>query len=192
MKMEVILATILFTLCAAGVGLAQCSVAVIDSETFTDPHNGITVIAQAASHIEQDLQPRHTQVQQLRQRYQSIIDEISKVPHITGGNIGWLTQKVDEAKRLNNELERLSKAYEEEHNRRVQAVVELHGKSIAGVLQAIARKRDYKVILDRRKMKDAIIYVAKECDATNELIDEYNRRVSKHALSNNSLNPTPR
>src|SRR5215210_4834392 len=108
MKIEVILATILFTLCAASMSQAQCSVAVIDSKTFTDPQNGITVMAQAVSRIENDLQPRHTQLQQLRERYQSIIDEISKVSHVSGGNIVWLMQKVDEAKTLHEELERLS------------------------------------------------------------------------------------
>ncbi|HEX8136488.1 MAG TPA: OmpH family outer membrane protein [Pyrinomonadaceae bacterium] len=184
MKAQLVFAAISFILCAASLSYAQCPVAVIDSKTFVHPQNGIIVLEQAVSRLKHDLQPRRTQLQQLRERYQSIINEINKATQINGANIGWLRQKVDEVEGLEAELERLSGEYEEAYNRQIEAIVEPHRKAIAEVLQSIAKKRGYLVVLDRSKMKDAIIYVAKECDVTNELINQYNRRTANRALSN--------
>ena len=154
--------------------LAVSKIAVINTDVFYDPKNGISRLVNAVKGVDQEFQPRRTELQGIRSRHQALIDEINKTASVADPKA--IQQKRDQAESLQRELDFKAKEAEAAYNKRLQEALEPIFQDLNRVMDAFAKQRGIMMILDAGRLEDAIIYVIESSNITREFIAEYNRR----------------
>src|SRR5438045_2004985 len=84
--------------------IAEGKFAIIDTDAFSDPKQGIQRLVAAFQVVEREFKPRRDEVQQLQTRYDQLVKEVNDTKSVADRTA--LAAKADQAEQLKVEIER--------------------------------------------------------------------------------------
>jgi Skp family chaperone for outer membrane proteins len=154
--------------------LAEGKFAIIDTEAFGDPKEGIQRLVAAFQTVEREFKPRRDEIQTLRTRYDALVKEVNDTKAVAAPAA--LQTKADQATQLETEIKRKQEDGQKALDRRVQELTGPVYQDIGNALQAYAKSRGLSAVFDVSKMQGVIMVVDGGLDITNAFITEYNQR----------------
>jgi len=158
----------------AQAAIAEGKFAIIDTDSFNDPTNGIKRLVAAFQTVEREFKPRRDEIQTLRTRYDALVKEIQDTQKVADQRA--LAAKADQAEQLKVEIERKQQDGQKALDKRVADLTGPVYQDIGSALQAFARARGLSVIFDVSKMQGVVMVVNEGVDITGAFIAEYNTR----------------
>lgn len=157
-----------------GGAVPDSKVAIINTELFGDPKNGIARLANAFAALDREFKPRRDEVTQLRTRYDQLLKDIDATKAVSDEKA--LQAKVEQAETLKNDIERKQQDGQRALEKRARELTDPIYNDISNALQAYARQRGISVIFDVSKMAQVMFVVNDAVDITPGFIAEYNQR----------------
>ena len=158
---------------AAGGG-ATGRVAVLDSSMFGGDekgNGGIARVVNASKTLSTQFQPAFNELQQMQQRYNSLVEQIQKTTAVA--NPQTLAQQQQQAEDLQVQIKRKQEDLQRQVDARRNEVMGPLQEDVYKSLQAYAQQRGISVIIDVTRVP--VIYFADSIDITRDFINEYNR-----------------
>ena len=156
------------------VAVAEGKFAIIDTEAFSDPKQGIQRLVAAFQVVEREFKPRRDEVQQLQTRYEALVKEINDTKSVADQKA--LAAKAEQAEQLKVEIERKQQDGQKALEKRVQDLTQPIYQDIGNALQAFSRSRSISVIFDVSKMPGQVMVINDGIDITEAFIADYNQR----------------
>lgn len=154
--------------------IAEGKFAIIDTDAFSDPKQGIQRLVAAFQVVEREFKPRRDEVQQLQTRYDALVKEINDTKSVADQKA--LAAKADQVELLKTEIERKQQDGQKALEKRVQDLTQPIYQDIGNALQAFSRSRSISVIFDVSKMPGQVMVVNEGIDITDAFIADYNQR----------------
>jgi len=154
--------------------IAEGKFALIDTDAFSDPKQGIQRLVAAFQVVEREFQPRRAEVQQLQTRYDTLVKDINNTKSVA--NQAELAGKAEQAEQLKVEIERKQQDGQKALEKRVQDLTQPIYQDIGNALQAYCRARSILVIFDVSKMPGQVMVVNDSIDITDAFVADYNQR----------------
>jgi Skp family chaperone for outer membrane proteins len=158
----------------AAAAIAEGKFAIIDTDAFNDPAQGIKRLVAAFQTVEREFKPRRDEIQGLRTRYDALVKEINDTKSVADQKA--LAAKADQAEQLKVEIERKQQDGQKALDKRVSDLTGPVYQDIGNALQAFARARGLSVIFDVSKMQGVVMVVNEGVDITGAFIADYNQR----------------
>lgn len=148
-------------------------IAIIYTDFFYDPNNGISRVLNAIKSLDQQFQPRKTEMQRLRQRIEQLTNETSgPAPDVTSMAV---ESKRDELEHLKKESQRKAEDFQTEYSKRMRNTLNPIFEDLDKAIKSFAQQRGIDLILDGSKMDDALLYMSESVDLTHAFVMEFNR-----------------
>ena len=154
--------------------IAEGKFAIIDTDAFSDPKQGIQRLVAAFQIVEREFKPRRDEVQQLQTRYEALVKEVNDTKGVSDPKA--LATKADQAEQLKTEIERKQQDGQKALEKRVQDLTQPIYQDIGNALQAFSRSRGISVIFDVSKMPGQVMVINEGIDITDAFIADYNQR----------------
>ena len=154
--------------------IAEGKFAIIDTDAFNDPAQGIKRLVAAFQTVEREFKPRRDEIQSLRTRLEALVKEIESTKAVADQKA--LAAKADQAQQLEIEIKRKQEDGQKALDRRVQELTGPVYQDIGNALQAYAKARGLSVIFDVSKMQGVVMVVNESIDITAPFIADYNQR----------------
>jgi Skp family chaperone for outer membrane proteins len=160
---------------AQGSTIAEGKFAIVDTDAFQDPKEGIARLVSAAATVDREFKPRRDEIQQLQTRYDGLVKQIQDTQKVADQKA--LAGLADQAETLKSDIERK----QQDGQRAIQKRwLELSGPiftDINNALRAYAQARGVSVVFDLSKMEGVVMVVNPQgIDITAGFIAEYNQR----------------
>ena len=159
---------------AGAVTVAEGKFAIIDTESFGDPKDGIKRLVAAFQTVEREFKPRRDEIQGLRTRLETLAKDIEATKAVADPKA--LAAKADQATALDTEIKRKQEDGQKALDKRVQELTGPVYQDIGAALQAYAKARGLSVVFDVSKMAGVVMVVDGGIDITNAFIADYNQR----------------
>jgi Skp family chaperone for outer membrane proteins len=157
-----------------GATIAEGKFAIVDTDAFNDPKDGIQRLVVAFQAVEREFKPRRDEIQQLKNRYDALVKEINDTKSVADQKA--LAAKADQVDSLKSDIERKQQDGQKALDKRVQELTAPVYQDIGNALQAFARARGVSVVFDVSKMQGVVMVVNDGVDITGAFIAEYNQR----------------
>jgi Skp family chaperone for outer membrane proteins len=158
----------------AAAAIAEGKFAIIDTDAFNDPAQGIKRLVAAFQTVEREFKPRRDEIQTLRTRFEAIAKEIESTKAVADQRA--LAAKADQASQLEIEIKRKQEDGQKALDKRVQELTGPVYQDVGNALQAFAKARGLSVIFDVSKMQGVVMVVNEGVDITAQFIADYNQR----------------
>src|SRR6185503_17714530 len=156
----------------ANVAVPESKMALIYSDAFLDPKNGIAKFNSISNTLEREFQPRKTELQNLQTRINTLTKEISDTQAVADPNT--IRQKRDQLDQANIEFKRKGEDAQAAFEKRRQEIFLPLQQDIAKALEAYAKSRGITVIVDGSSVPFA--YAADSIDITRAFIADFNSK----------------
>lgn len=169
---------------AAAQALPTIKMAVIDTDAFLDPKNGITQFNSLLTKLNGEFQTQKNEIQQMQTRAQTLTDEITKLQNaaqstpIDQKSIQTKTEQLDQLKK---DIQRRGEDAQTAYNKRRQVLFTPLQNQIAKALEAFAKARGINVIIDASQVP--LLYAAENTDITRAFIADFNSKSPATASS---------
>jgi Skp family chaperone for outer membrane proteins len=154
--------------------IAEGKFAIIDTDAFNDPAQGIKRLVAAFQTVEREFKPRRDEIQGLKTRYDALVKEIQDTQKVADQKA--LQAKAEQAETLKDDIERKQKEGQKALDKRVSDLTAPVYQDIGQALQAYAKARGLTVIFDVSKMQGVVMVVNDSVDITGAFIADYNQR----------------
>jgi Skp family chaperone for outer membrane proteins len=154
--------------------IAEGKFAIIDTDAFNDPAQGIKRLVAAFQTVEREFKPRRDEITGLKTRYDALVKEIQDTQKVAAPAA--LATKAEQAEALKVEIERKQQDGQKALDKRVQDLTGPVYQDIGAALQAFAKARGLTVIFDVSKMQGVVMVVNDSIDITGQFIADYNQR----------------
>lgn len=156
--------------------LPTSKMAVIYTDLFLDPKNGITKFNAVLTKLNGEFQKVKDELTQTQQRAQTLQDEITKLQQATGAPIDQraLQAKVDQLEQLKKDIQRKGEDAQAAYNRRRQELFAPLQTEVGNALEAFAKARGINAIIDGTQVP--LLYAAESIDITRAFITEFNSK----------------
>ena len=159
---------------STGAAIAEGKFAIIDTDAFNDPAQGIKRLVAAFQTVEREFKPRRDEITTLKTRYDALVKEIQDTQKVAAPAA--LAAKAEQAEQLKTEIERKQQDGQKALDKRVQDLTGPVYQDIGNALQAFAKARGLTVIFDVSKMQGVVMVVNDSVDITGAFIADYNTR----------------
>jgi Skp family chaperone for outer membrane proteins len=160
---------------AGGGAVPDSKIAIIFTDAFLDPKNGITRINNLAASLDREFQPRRTELQGMQTRVQQLTDSISKLQQ--SQNVvdpKSIQTQIDQLDTLKKDFQRKAEDAQAAFTKRQQEVLGPLQDDIGKALEAYAKTHGITVLIDASRVP--LVYAADNLDITRAFIAEYNSR----------------
>jgi Skp family chaperone for outer membrane proteins len=154
--------------------IAEGKFAIVDTDAFTDPKQGIQRLVAAFQTVEREFKPRRDEIQGLKTRYDAIVKQGNDTAKVADQKS--LAALADQAESLKAEIEQKQQAGQRALDKRIKELTEPIYQDIGNALQAFARGRGVSVVFDISKMQGVVMLVNNSVDITDAFVAEYNQR----------------
>jgi len=154
------------------VALPDSKIAMIYSEEFLDPKNGIAKYTSLANTLNREFQPRRTELEGLQTRINTLTKEINDTQSVADPNA--IRTKRDQLEALSTEFKRKGEDAEAAYAKRRQDIFMPLQQDIAKALEAFAKARGITVIVDASQVP--LVYAAETINVTKAFIAEFNSK----------------
>ncbi|MFL6228779.1 MAG: OmpH family outer membrane protein [Pyrinomonadaceae bacterium] len=146
--------------------------ALIDTSAFADEKAGIQRIVQAVLRVNNEFQPRSTELQQLRARYDQLVKEINDTKSLSDQQA--LARKADDAENLKRDIDRKSEDAKTGYEKRLREVLSPLQEDVFKALDVYAKENGISIIIDASQVP--VLYGDRALDITGNFISIYNQR----------------
>ena len=156
----------------ATVAVPDSKIAMIDSDAFLDPKNGIARYNSLLTTLNREFQPRQAELQGPQTRIQTLTKEIEDTQAVAAPDA--IRQKRDQLAQLNTDFKRKGEDAEAAYAKRRQEIFMPLQTDIGKALEAFAKARGITVIVDGSQVP--VVYAADSIDITRAFITEFNSK----------------
>jgi outer membrane protein len=162
---------------AATASVPESKIALINSELWAEDKQGIVRLVAAMKRVENEFQPRRTELQQLQQRMSQLNDEITKQQAAQSVVDPKSVQtKVDQLEQMKKDAQRKQEDAQAAYNKRMQEVLAPIYDDIGKALDVFGKARGITLMLDVSKIGPAILMAADATDVTRAFIADFNSK----------------
>lgn len=154
------------------VAVPDSKMAMIYSDAFLDPKNGIARFNSLLGTLNREFQPRQAELQGLQTRITTLTKEIEDTQSVADPNA--IRQKRDQLAQLSTEFKRKGEDAEAAYTKRRQEIFLPLQQDIGKALEAFAKARGITVIVDGSQVP--VVYAAEALDITRAFINEFNSK----------------
>ena len=154
------------------VAVPDSKMAMIYSDAFLDPKNGIARYNSLLTTLNREFQPRQAELQGMQTRMQTLNKEIEDTQAVAAPDA--IRQKRDQLAQLNTDFKRKGEDAEAAYNKRRQEIFGPLQQDIGKALEAFAKARGITVIVDGSQVP--VVYAAEAIDITRAFITEFNSK----------------
>jgi outer membrane protein len=154
------------------VAVPDSKMAMIYSDAFLDPKNGIARFNSLLGTLNREFQPRQAELQGLQTRINTLGKEIEDTQSVADPNA--IRQKRDQLTQLQTEFKRKGEDAEAAYNKRRQEIFLPLQQDIGKALEAFAKARGITVIVDGSQVP--VVYAADSIDITRAFISDFNSK----------------
>jgi Skp family chaperone for outer membrane proteins len=160
---------------AQGTTIAEGKFAVVDTDLFQDPKDGIARLVNAAATVDREFKPKRDEIQQLQARYDGLAKQIQDTQKVADQKA--LAGLADQAETLKIDIEHKQQDGQRAIQKRWQELSGPIFTDINNALRAYAQSRGISVVFDLSKMEGVVMVVNPSgIDITAGFIAEYNQR----------------
>jgi outer membrane protein len=156
----------------ASVAVPDSKMAMIYSDAFLDPKNGIARFNSLLGTLNREFEPRRTELQGMQTRITTLTKEIEDTQSVADPNA--LRQKRDQLAQISTDFKRKGEDAEAAYNKRRQEIFLPLQQDIQKALEAFAKARGITVIVDGSQVP--FVYAADNIDVTRAFISEFNSK----------------
>ena len=156
----------------ATVAVPDSKMAMIYSDAFLDPKNGIAKFNSLLGTLNREFQPRQTELQGLQQRITTLTKEIDDTQNVADPNA--IRQKRDQLTQINTEFKRKGEDAQAAYEKRRQEIFLPLQQDIGKALEVFAKARGITVIVDGSQVP--VVYAADNIDITRAFINDFNSK----------------
>jgi Skp family chaperone for outer membrane proteins len=154
------------------VAVPDSKMAMIYSDAFLDPKNGIARFNSLLGTLNREFQPRQAELQALQTRINTLAKEIDDTQNVAAPDS--IRQKRDQLTQLNTEFKRKGEDAEAAYTKRRQEIFSPLQQDIGKALEVFAKARGITVIVDGSQVP--VVYAADSIDITRAFISEFNSK----------------
>jgi outer membrane protein len=154
------------------VAVPDSKMAMIYSDMFLDPKNGIARYNSLLTTLNREFEPRRNELQALQTRIQTLTKEIDDTQNVADPNA--IRVKRDQLTQLNTEFKRKGEDAEAAYAKRRQEIFLPLQTDIGKALEAFAKARGITVIVDGSQVP--VVYAADSIDITRAFITDFNSK----------------
>ena len=154
------------------VAVPDSKMALIYSEAFSDPKNGIARFGTLLNTLTREFQPRQTELTSLEQRIQQLTKEISDTQAVADPKA--IQQKRDQLEQAQTDYKRKGEDAQAAYGRRRQEIFGPLQEDIGKALEAFAKARGITVIVDASQVP--VVYASDSIDITKPFIADFNSK----------------
>ena len=162
---------------STNVNLPISKMAVIYTDLFLDPKNGIAKFNIVVTKLNSEFQKLKDELTQMQTRAQTLESEISKLRSAPAGtpiDQKSIETKTDQLEQLKKDIQRKGEDAQAAYNRRRQELFTPLQDEIGKALEAFAKARNINVIIDGAQVP--LLYAAEATDITRAFITEFNSK----------------
>jgi len=146
--------------------------AMIYSDMFLDPKNGIARYNSLLTTLNREFEPRRNELQALQTRIQTLTKEIDDTQNVADPNA--IRVKRDQLNQLNTDFKRKGEDAEAAYAKRRQEIFLPLQTDIGKALEVFAKARGITVIVDGSQVP--VVYAADNIDITRAFIADFNSK----------------
>lgn len=146
--------------------------AMIYSDMFLDPKNGIARYNSLLTTLNREFQPRRAELEGLQTRITTLTKEIDDTQSVADPNA--IRQKRDQLAQLNTDFKRKGEDAEAAYTKRRSEIFLPLQQDIGKALEAFAKSRGITVIVDGSQVP--VVYAAESLDITRAFIADFNSK----------------
>jgi Skp family chaperone for outer membrane proteins len=154
------------------VAVPDSKMAMIYSDAFLDPKNGIARFNSLLSTLNREFQPRQAELQGLQTKISTLTKEIEDTQSVADPNA--IRQKRDQLAQMTTEFKRKGEDAEAAYGKRRQEIFFPLQQDIGKALEAFAKARGITVIVDGSQVP--VVYAADSIDITRAFISDFNSK----------------
>jgi outer membrane protein len=152
-------------------------IGLINSDLWADEKQGILRLVAASKRVDNEFQPRRTELQQLQQRMSQLNDEITKQQAASSVvDPRSLQTKMDQLEQLKKDAQRKQEDAQAAYNKRMQEVLDPIYDDLGKALDAFGKSRGITLMLDVSKIRPAILMASDATDVTRAFIADFNSK----------------
>jgi Skp family chaperone for outer membrane proteins len=164
------------------VAVPDSKMAMIYSDAFLDPKNGIARFNSLLGTLNREFQPRQAELQALQTKINTLTKEIDDTQNVADPNA--IRQKREQLAQMSTDFKRKGEDAEAAYNKRRQEIFLPLQQDIGKALETFAKARGITVIVDGSQVP--VVYAADSIDITRAFINEFN---SKNPATASVTNP---
>ena len=157
--------------------LPMSKMAVIYTDSFLDPKDGIGKFNSVLNKLNGEFQKTKDDITQMQNRSQALESEISKLQNAPEGtpiDQKSLQAKIDQLEQLKKDIQRKGEDAQAAYNRRRQELFTPLQDEIGRALEAFAKARGITIIIDAAQVP--LLYAADSTDITRAFIVDFNSK----------------
>jgi outer membrane protein len=162
----------------------EAKLALVDTDQFLDEKAGILRLVSAAKKVENEFQPRRTELQNLQSQIDKMTADLQKASPVQDPKVS--AQQQDAIDQKKREMTRKTEDAQSAYQKRLQDMLGPVYDDIGKALDAFAKAHGITLILDVTKIQ-GIVSADGSLDITKAFITEFNSKNPATA----SLTPTP-
>jgi len=154
------------------VAVPDSKMAMIYSDAFLDPKNGIARFNSLLGTLNREFQPRQAELQALQTKINTLTKEIDDTQSVADPNT--IRTKRDQLAQMTTEFKRKGEDAEAAYNKRRGEIFTPLQQDIGKALEAFAKARGITVIVDGSQVP--VVYAADSIDITRAFIADFNSK----------------
>ncbi|HSL54576.1 MAG TPA: OmpH family outer membrane protein [Pyrinomonadaceae bacterium] len=154
------------------VAVPDSKMAMIYSDAFLDPKNGIARFNSLLGTLNREFQPRQAELQALQTKITTLTKEIEDTQTVADPNA--IRTKRDQLAQMTTEFKRKGEDAEAAYTKRRQEIFLPLQQDIGKALEAFAKARGITVIVDGSQVP--VVYAADNIDITRAFISDFNSK----------------
>src|SRR6476469_6615591 len=154
------------------VAVPDSKMAMIYSDAFLDPKNGIARFNSLLGTLNREFQPRQAELQALQTKINTLTKEIEDTQTVADPNA--IRTKRDQLAQMTTEFKRKGEDAEAAYNKRRGEIFTPLQQDIGKALEVFAKARGITVIVDGSQVP--VVYAADSIDITRAFISEFNTK----------------
>ena len=164
------------------VAVPDSKMAMIYSDAFLDPKNGIARFNSLMGTLNREFQPREAELQTLQTKIEALGKEIDSTQNVADPNA--IRVKRDQLAQMNTDYKRKGEDAQAAYAKRRQEIFMPLQQDIGKALEVFAKARGITVIVDGSQVP--VVYAADSIDITRAFISDFN---SKNPATASVLQP---
>ena len=172
-------ATAPVTPAASTAAVPESKIALINSELWADEKQGIVRLVAAMKRVDNEFQPRRTELQSLQQKMAQLNDEITKQQSAGASSVvdpKSVQTKSEQLDQMKKEAQRKQEDAQASYQKRMQEVLAPLYDDIGKALDVFGKSRGITLMLDISKIGPAILMASDATDVTRAFIADFNSK----------------
>ena len=150
----------------------ESKIALIYSDMFLDPKNGIARFNTLVTTLNREFQPRQTELQTMQQKIQALTEDIQKTAAVADPKT--VQTKQEQLDQLKKDFQRKGEDAQAAYDRRRKEMFTPLQDDIGKALEVYAKGHNINVIIDGSQVP--LVYAADTLDITRAFINDFNSK----------------